>query len=238
MVQLVVIQVAEHQMDHHMITGLYFNNNNWDLRYHCTTVNQTRQVPLHGKVLGWNRAHSVRLHEYVMQEPRDALLLVSIGSLWCSIIRCHYICSTNTPQTFVQIWKCKTSPPNESSDQNILNRDQSQEDFLSHLFTNEKETNEDEKNESGNIFFLVLDSWYSPALVRGSLLPFLAHEVGVPDYESINTADDSTLDPKPKKGTRRSRRKSCTDVKVICSIYRLYMTRHGFRVSFEPKIRL
>ena len=101
-----------------------------------------------------------------------------------------------------------------------------------------KETNEDEKNESGNIFFLVLDSWYSPALVRGSLLPFLAHEVGVPDYESINTADDSTLDPKPKKGTRRSRRKSCTDVKVICSIYRLYMTRHGFRVSFEPKIRL
>lgn len=86
------------------------------------------------------------------------------------------------------------SPPNESSDQNILNRDQSQEDFLSHLFTNEKETNEDEKNES-------------------------AHEVGVPDYESINTADDSTLDPKPKKGTRRSRRKSCTDVKIclVCS---------------------
>merc|ERR1712176_1753251 len=66
------------------------------------------------------------------------------------------------------------SPPNESSDQNILNRDQSQEDFLSHLFTNEKETNEDEKNES-------------------------AHEVGVPDYESINTNDDSTLEPNPKK---------------------------------------
>ena len=49
--------------------------------------------------------------------------------------------------------------------------------------------------------------WYSPALVRGSLLPFLAHEVGVPDYESINTADDSTLEPKPKKRNQKIKAK-------------------------------
>jgi len=85
------------------------------------------------------------------------------------------------------------SPPNESTDPNILNRDQSQEDFLSHLFANEKESNAEDKNES-------------------------AQEVGLP-FESINTVDDSTLETKPKKGTRRSRRKSCTDVKIclVCS---------------------
>ena len=33
----------------------------------------------------------------------------------------------------------------------------------------------------------------------------------------MTTTDDSTLEPKPKKGTRRSRRKSCTDVKVQLS---------------------
>ena len=47
------------------------------------------------------------------------------------------------------IRKCKTSPPNESSDLNVLNRAQSQEDFLADLFTKENETNEEQKNESG-----------------------------------------------------------------------------------------
>ena len=47
----------------------------------------------------------------------------------------------------------------------------------------------------------------------------LAREVDVPDYESMTTTDDSTLEPKPKKGTRRSRRKSCTDVKVQLTSY-------------------
>ena len=35
----------------------------------------------------------------------------------------------------------------------------------------------------------------------------------------MTTTDDSTLEPKPKKGTRRSRRKSCTDVKVQLTSY-------------------
>ena len=45
--------------------------------------------------------------------------------------------------------KYTKSPPNESTDPNILNRDQSQEDFLSHLFNDDKEPTSDEKNESG-----------------------------------------------------------------------------------------
>jgi len=88
------------------------------------------------------------------------------------------------------------SPPNESTDSNVLNRDQSQEDFLNHLFANENETNDEDKNES-------------------------SREVSVPDCESLNAADDMNLEleTKPKKGTRRSRRKSCTDVKIclVCS---------------------
>ena len=47
----------------------------------------------------------------------------------------------------------------------------------------------------------------------------LGREVGLPEYESINSVDDSNLETKPKKGTRRSRRKSCTDVKVRFSFF-------------------
>ena len=180
MVQLVVIQVAEHQMDHHMITGLYFT---------------TPITPQH--FIG------------------DFIETANTAK-WCNSD--PSVCSPKITPEF-PIWKCKISPPNESVDQNILNRDQSQEDFLSHLFTNEKETNDEEKNESGKKIWTVRNFRnLTSGLWIPTYSPFLAREVGVPDYESINTADDSTLEPKPKKGTRRSRRKSCTDVKVIILI--------------------
>ena len=57
--------------------------------------------------------------------------------------------NSKTISTQIIFQKYTESPPNESTDPNILNRDQSQEDFLSHLFADEKEPTSDEKNESG-----------------------------------------------------------------------------------------
>jgi len=63
------------------------------------------------------------------------------------------------------------SSPNESTD--ALNRDQSQEDFLNDLFTNEKEINDDDNNESGKNFDLsgIFKNWsrFGMGLVRRSL---------------------------------------------------------------------
>jgi vitamin D3 receptor len=87
------------------------------------------------------------------------------------------------------------SPPNETVDTNVLIRDPSEDDFINRLFE-PGNLNETEENDPGC-------------------------EVAITNYDSTldDTTMDDTLDLKPKKGTRRSRRKSCTDAKIclVCS---------------------